>query len=327
VAYMFIILLGAIGMTYAAKDEDRIGDKPEAYQRAVAKADELKGQPEKSEEYQRAVKDAEDKLAKLEKAEEYLRSVEDAERKSGRIRELIRGPRGIGKQGAVELLRNDPKTRGPEVFARNCAACHRFDEHDGTGKKPTSLATASDLGQFGKRAWIRGFLENPGGPKYFGPTRKGLINGKPIGNRFTDEGQMAGWAKDNFPKMKKREVDGIVEFLIAQGQRTDIEPPDSKLVEVGKNFWENGSDDADACGTCHGMNSKRKDLREADGSGVPDLTGYASKEWLRSFLMNPGAGRHYGDNNAMPAFKDRMTEKDLDILVRWLRHRWYEPEK
>ena len=41
---------------------------------------------------------------------------------------------------------------------------------------------------------------------------------------------------------------------------------------------------------------------------------------------DPGAERHYGKRNAMPSYKDRMSQKDFDILLRWMRHRWYEPE-
>jgi len=67
-------------------------------------------------------------------------------------------------------------------------------------------------------------------------------------------------------------------------------------------------------------------IGDIDTEYYPQLTGYGSEEWLKDFLMNPGAGRHYGDRNAMPSFKDRMTEKDFEILTRWLRHRWYEPE-
>ena len=71
---------------------------------------------------------------------------------------------------------------------------------------------------------------------------------------------------------------------------------------------------------------KAKGFDDNGSEGYPMLTGYASEVWLRSFLLNPGAEEHYGENNAMPSYKDRMSEKDLDILIRWMRHRWYEPK-
>ncbi len=38
---------------------------------------------------------------------------------------------GIPETGAKTLMRNDPKTMGPRLFAANCASCHRYDGHDG----------------------------------------------------------------------------------------------------------------------------------------------------------------------------------------------------
>ena len=115
--------------------------------------------------------------------------------------------------------------------------------------------------------------------------------------------------------------------MLAQSKRTDIAKPNPKLVEIGRNFWLNGSDNATACSDCHGMKVNGEQLSESADSGYPDLTGYASEEWLRDLLLNPGADRHYGEKNAMPSYKDRMSDKDLDILLRWMRHRWYEPDE
>ena len=71
------------------------------------------------------------------------------------------------------------------------------------------------------------------------------------------------------------------------------------------------------------------DPEDAVAGEYPQLTGYASEEWLRDFLSNPGAEQHYGSKNAMPSFKKRMTDtdKDRDLLIRWMRHRWYEPSR
>jgi len=254
----------------------------------------------------------------------HQRAVVQAENKARRVVELIRGRSGIGHNTARVILRNDPKTHGPEIFARNCSQCHRFDGHDGTDQQLTSPATASDLGKYGTRKWIRGFITNPAGEKHFGPTARGAFRGKPIGKRFT-EGEMAEWVADNVPKMTQRQIDGVVEFLIAQSQRTDIPPTDPKLVAVGKKFFFNGAGEIDACNSCHRMKVPGE---EDNGSeGYPVLTGYASEDWLRRLLLNPGGEEFYGENNAMPSYKDRMGEGEFDILIRWMRHRWYEPDK
>jgi ubiquinol-cytochrome c reductase cytochrome b subunit len=285
VAYMFILLIGAGVLTGLAVNDDRNGLKSADYKRAVA----------------------------------------DAQSKAERVTELIKGGQFEGYQPARVLLQTDPKTRGPALFVRNCSQCHRFNDHDGSGKELENPATASDLGQFGTRVWIRGFIENPAGPKHFGPTANASFKGDEIGGRFTTEGEMAAWASENVPNMEKQEIDGVVEFLLSQSRRVDVMPPDPALVELGRKFFFDGSKKVDtACNTCHRM--KAKGFDDNGSEGYPMLTGYASEVWLRSFLLNPGAEEHYGENNAMPSYKDRMSEKDLDILIRWMRHRWYEPE-
>jgi len=254
----------------------------------------------------------------------YAVAVKDAHAKAERIHELIQGRQGVGVNGAVALLRNDPKTYGPAVFAKNCSQCHRYDGHDGTGKVLEEQATASDLGQFGTREWIRGFITNPAGPDHFGPTVRANFNGEPVETRFT-EGDMALWSEENAPSMEQRDIDGVVEFLIAQGGRTDIPPLKEELVAHGREFFENSNDVVQACVDCHAIKPRGEEEELGDVGLAPRLTGYASEEWLRDFLLNPGAEHHYGERNAMPSYEGRMSDQDLEILLRWMRHRWYEP--
>ena len=82
-----------------------------------------------------------------------------------------------------------------------------------------------------------------------------------------------------------------------------------------------------ACVDCHKFHD--------DGAlGLaPDLSGYASAEWLRAFVSNPEHERFYPDtNDRMPAFAasddpaaNRLSPAELDLLVAWLRGEWYEP--
>jgi len=157
----------------------------------------------------------------------------------------------------------------------------------------------------------------------------GSFQGEPIGDRFVN-GDMATWAEDNVPAMTKREIDGVVEFLLSQSRRNDIPPPDPELVKVGRKFFEDGSIDgsgnASACSDCHVMKIDGETLGWAEPGYAPTLTGYASEAWLRDFLLNPGAKQNYGEKNAMPSYKRRLSEQDLDILLGLMRHRWYEPE-
>jgi ubiquinol-cytochrome c reductase cytochrome b subunit len=83
-----------------------------------------------------------------------------------------------------------------------------------------------------------------------------------------------------------------------------------------------------ACIDCHKFHD------DGDVGLAPDLTGYASREWLTEFLSNPAAERFYGDrNDRMPAFAahpdkplaNRLSTEELALLVSWLRGEWYEP--
>jgi hypothetical protein len=55
------------------------------------------------------------------------------------------------------------------------------------------------------------------------------------------------------------------------------------------------------------------------------LTGYGGAEWLRAFISDPAA--HYGDDNAMPAFAQQLSPRELDMLVRWMVGDYYRAER
>ena len=253
---------------------------------------------------------------------EYNKAVAEAEKNYERAIELARP--GIGPLGMLAELQNDPKTSGPGLFAMHCSSCHRFDGHDGTGKTPKDPPTASDLGKFGQRAWIKGFIKNPAGEHYFGPTARAVFKGEPV--ELVD-GEMATWSADNASLMTDEELDGVAEFLVSLGDRPKLKSPDPQLVAVGRRFFEEGQagdEGATACADCHAIVLGEETLGEP-GGGAPNLTGYGSEDWLRSFISNPGAEEHYGEQNAMPAFAERLSPEQLDLLVRWLRQDWYEP--
>lgn len=265
------------------------------------------------------------------KNDDYRFAVAEAEEKSERVKELV-GLQGIGPSGAVKLLRDDPKTAGAALFAKNCASCHRYEGHNGIRKPIKEDPTASDLGTFGTRSWLLGILTDFTSEKHFGATK----NNADVGERFL-EGAMAGWVAENVKgkKVKPEELDGLVEFLQSLSDRPDG-PVDPQKVAKGREFFVVGSDalEGGACYDCHAMKVKDDPdgLFKEEGAGLatgaPDLTGYGSADWLRDFVRNPGAKRFYGSHNAMPAFAERLTSRELDLIVDFLLHRWPEaPEK
>jgi ubiquinol-cytochrome c reductase cytochrome b subunit len=264
-----------------------------------------------------------------------------AERDAERVVELAERE-GIPQNGARELLVHDPFTQGPRLFARHCSSCHRFDGHDGTGQKILKTVevdgkktivpepdTAADLKDFGSREWVRRVLTE------YGSTFKPLENAGEKGKRFL-EGEMAGWCNDNQKLLSDpanaESLNSLVEFLAAQSGRTDGKMFDEKLVAAGKEIFKSGALTSgklsSSCADCHAMQAAgdTQSLGDGAGPGYPKLTGYAGREWMKSFLRDPGHADFYGENNLMLAFDaKRLSDDELDLLVNWMTGQYYRP--
>jgi ubiquinol-cytochrome c reductase cytochrome b subunit len=77
-----------------------------------------------------------------------------------------------------------------------------------------------------------------------------------------------------------------------------------------------------SCTDCH----KFRDT--GDLGSAPDLTGWASKDWLVKFITDPTHEAFYRDtNDRMPSFgkagpgpkRALLPAEDIDLLARWLR--------
>jgi len=279
----------------------------------------------------------EDWYSTSEASQKFRRDVAAAHQDAERVRELAQGPSGIPPSGAVTLLRNDPLTQGPEIFSKRCASCHRYDGHDGTGQivkveGKEAQPTAADLGNFGTRQWVEDILVNY--QEVFAPTRNTTKDGQNLGELFLeDEYGMAGWVKEHKDILLMPEneeiLNGLKEFLAAQSGREDLAPYDDKLVAIGREAFVNGAlnkgEFSANCVDCHDIKVRGEEETLGFPGSAPVLTGYAGEAWLKSFISNPGAEKHYGygDKNAMPAFEDSLTERELDLLVRWMIHDYY----
>ena len=222
---------------------------------------------------------------------------------------------GIPPTGAVTLLRTDPLTQGPKLFAKNCASCHRYDGHDGLGGQPKDKIAASDLKGFASRPWLTGLLDPQKihGPEYFGGTK--FKDGKMV--KFVHE-DVAGFSTEQKATLRQAVVALSAEAkLVAQrsGDQLDIVAiAEGRKALVGATL---------GCADCH----KFGEVGEAAG---PDLTGYGSREWLVAFIGNSGHERFYGErNDRMPAFAEekRLGEPEIGLIADWLRGEWYEHER
>ena len=235
----------------------------------------------------------------------------EARVEGGRARALAGLPAAIPAEGALSLLRNDPLTQGPKLFARHCAGCHRFDGADARGGTPKDPPTASDLKGFASRPWLSGLL-NPdriATSHYFGATR--LVEGKMVRFVRTDVAR--------FNAEQRRELARVTAALSAEatlpGQR-EMDHRDAALIAEGRLLLASAGM---RCTECHQFHKPDEDAI------APDLTGYGSREWLMRFIGNPAHPGFYGKrNDRMPAFgEDHVLDaRAIGLLADWLRGDW-----
>jgi ubiquinol-cytochrome c reductase cytochrome b subunit len=273
---------------------------------------------------------------------DFIAAVQQAHDDGVRIEELAARPEGIPLEGAVSLLRADPKAQGPRLFARNCAPCHRYNGHDGTGREMVKIekaadgtkkrikenATATDLGTFGQPEWIKAVISD------FKGTFSALENVKDKDDKSKVaesskhflEGDMSGWSASHAQHWRVKENEqalaDLVAFLHSQGQRKGAPGISDEAPKRGRAIFETGKlpvgEFETKCLECHSLQPIGEDKLLGEVGAGPTLTGYGGSRWLKEFLQNPGHEKFYGTNNVMPAFGERMTEKELDLLVRWM---------
>lgn len=244
----------------------------------------------------------------------YHEAVADARQKAERIRVLAESPSGIPATGALTLLRNDPLTQGPALFAQHCASCHRFNGNDGTGHQPDNQQSASDLAGFASRRWLAGLL-NPAtvaSTNYFGGTAHA-------------DGKMVKTVKRDIAKYDDTEKEQLQNAIIALSaeahlrSQSTMDADEQNAIQAGRKAIADLS-----CIDCHQYRGLNNDV------SAPDLTGYGSRDWLVGIISDASHPRYYGKkNDRMPAFgtKGILTAREIDLLASWLRGEWYEPDQ
>lgn len=244
---------------------------------------------------------------------DYIAAVAAAERDAERVIALAQSPAGIPQTGAVTLLRNDALTQGPKLFAKNCASCHRYEGHDGLGGQPKDKIAAADLKGYGSRAWLTGFLDPTkiDSPHYYGGTK--FKSGKMA--KFVKE-EIASFNDDQKKLLAKAIAALSAEARLKSQREADR---DDALIESGTKALVG---DVLGCMECHKFHDNGD-----DSAAAPELTGYASREWLLAFIGNPAHPRFFGErNDRMPAFGEekQLTPQEIGLVADWLRGEWYE---
>jgi ubiquinol-cytochrome c reductase cytochrome b subunit len=244
---------------------------------------------------------------KLKNARKFEQSVKNAEEAAHRAVNLAMA--GVPDDGAIVLLRNDPLTRGQEVFAMNCASCHAFTPRENEKDKLRTFKRdknrkASDLGDFASKEWIRGLLNDPSDPKYFGGMEQldGMKDWK-AGIR----GEREAMTKDQI-KTQEESLDQIAAWLAEQA----LPPAKRTKAPLGKPLFKT------MCGRCHRV----EDLGTDKVGKAPNLTGYGSADWIRGMILAPAAKTRYGQyyedpkklDGLMPAFANLEAPGALAAL-------------
>ncbi len=249
-AFVAILLTGVAYLTVAAVTEDYRArwTEPGRFADLVPTIDELgsdeakiaahfENDPLKIQEYR-------DNLRAYEsyrKSKEYLQAVADANQEAQRITVLAAGPAKIPPSGAITLLRNDAKTRGPKLFAQHCGSCHTHipARAEGAAVTDADASSAPNLYGFASRAWLAGFLnpEQIAGPEYFG-------------NTSHKEGTMVGFVHDTMADWPAEETQNVVLALSAEAglkSQAEADRKDADRIELGRKLIA----DSERCASCH----------------------------------------------------------------------------
>jgi ubiquinol-cytochrome c reductase cytochrome b subunit len=196
-----------------------------------------------------------------------------AEKDAARARALAR-TYGVPPAGGIAVYTTEPFYRARKLWAAHCQGCHQGKERE-----------APEIGPgYNSRLWIRDFLKNPGGDRFFGRTK---IQGM-------DPVELGG-----------EDLDAIVELVYAQ---TGAQDANHALVDRGRALFDGDGE----CSGCH----------EIDGVGEgegPNLGGRGSVDWLAAFIANAAEPRFFGESNEMPIFgRDKLSEDDRYALAEYL---------
>ena len=212
---------------------------------------------------------------------------------------------GIPPDGAAYVLLRDPLTHGRGVLNAKCLGCHYFDGK-GRGRQ-----VASDLKGHGSYAWVRGLLEDPEAPSYFGKVPQ--CDG------------MAEWKKNS--KLSKKQLDDVARFVASFAAVPPEMTPEEWLNSPGVADHPGQAPFVKDCGRCHVVDG----LTEGGYRDAPKLFAWGSKQWTSRMIHKPGSPDLYGyleKKDQMPAFtSDQLTENDVTTLIRFLKNDYLDAPK
>jgi len=205
---------------------------------------------------------------------------------------------GVPPDGSTYVLLRDPLYHGRAVLEAKCLGCHVYGGDNGQG-----VQAAADLKDFGTYAWVRGLLENPSSPTYFG--------------KVPGCDGMATWKKGS--KLDARGLDEVADFVASFAAIPVDQTPEEWLNAPGVAEHPGLAHYQKECGECHAVPG----LSEGGTQPAPGLFAYGSPQWVSRMIAKPASSDLYGyldKARQMPGFADGLTANDVRTVVRYLRN-------
>jgi quinol-cytochrome oxidoreductase complex cytochrome b subunit/mono/diheme cytochrome c family protein len=214
---------------------------------------------------------------------------------------------GIPPEGSSYVLGLDPLHRGGEVFAKKCLGCHSM------GDLKPEIPSAPDLKNYGTYAWIRGLLEKPDSPSYFGNTPQ--CDG------------MTTWKEST--KLSGKQLDDVAAFVASFASiPPDVDPAEWLLDPKVKDHPGRAAY-LKECTECHTTGDL---VAKGKMQPAPNLFAWGSSAWTGKMIKAPGSMSHYGyldegdeKNQKMPGFGGQLTDPDVTTLIRYLKGDYDRP--
>ena len=200
-------------------------------------------------------------------------SLSGSKERAAEARRLAR-ENGVPPAGGLAVFTTAPHYQARAMFEADCAGCHVGDER-----------SAPEIGPgYNSRAWIRDFLRDPAGDRFFGRTS---IDGmKPV-------------------EATGAELDALVELVYAETGAPDA---DAALAARGRQLFEDGT-----CSACHAIDGTTED------EIGPNLGRRGSVDMLTDFIGRPDHPLWFGEAGAeMPGFIETYNRAERQLLAEYL---------
>ena len=203
------------------------------------------------------------------------REAKSAER-AALARKLAR-EHGVPVAGGTAVYSTAPFYRARVLWTKHCASCHAGAERKGPEIGPG----------YNDRAWIRAFLLEPSGDRFFGRTKLG-------------KSEVAMPAVE----LTGGDLDAVVEAIYAETGAADADPA---RTAAGRALFDNAAE----CTNCHTREPGQT------GEGAPALAGRGTREYLMALIAGPGGPRFFAVGDEMPVIEE-LDAGDRAALADWL---------